>query len=137
MFDTAQIFFVVGSCGRNNEFHQATVFALKYTNNTRAFCWKLKLNSQDYHLMYNRSGWWRSRFEKLCSGRDAMAPKKWLNHVSSFITKSKLFVDSGNGKFWRDDFFDAIKQKAIYNLSTKWLWVITSKALKNSLSTKG
>ena len=32
MFDTAQIFFVVGSCGRNNEFHQATVFVLKYTN---------------------------------------------------------------------------------------------------------
>lgn len=45
MFDTAQIFFVVGSCGRNNKFHQDNVFVLKYTNNMLAFWWKLKLNS--------------------------------------------------------------------------------------------
>ena len=34
MLDTAQIFFVVGSCGRNSTFHQDTIFVLKYTNNT-------------------------------------------------------------------------------------------------------
>lgn len=45
MLDTAQIFLVVGSCGRNNELgqHSFVYIVLKYTNNTLTLWWKLKL----------------------------------------------------------------------------------------------